>query len=69
MIHYSTMALCVVVADHVGSGLDVLATLSAGVPGVGPELVASGIVDGVVALATCNRVELYLDIPADAMVE
>ncbi|MCL2848524.1 MAG: glutamyl-tRNA reductase [Micrococcales bacterium] len=67
MIHYSTMALCVVVADHTGSGLDVLASLSAGVPGVGPELVASGAVDGVVALATCNRVELYLDVPADAM--
>ncbi|MCL2465805.1 MAG: glutamyl-tRNA reductase [Micrococcales bacterium] len=67
MIHYSTMALCVVVADHTGSGLDVLATLSAGVPGVGPELVASGAVDGVVALATCNRVELYLDVPEDAV--
>lgn len=69
MIHYSTMALCVVVVDHVGSELDVLATLSAGIPGVGPELVASGAVDGVVALATCNRVELYLDIPADAMAD
>ncbi len=69
MIHYSTMALCVVVVDHVGSELDVLATLSAGIPGVGPELVASGAVDGVVALSTCNRVELYLDIPADAMAD
>ena len=69
MIHYSTMTLCVVVADHAGSGLDVLATLSAGAPSVGRDLVASGAVDGVVALATCNRVELYLDVPDDTVAD
>ncbi|MCL2455508.1 MAG: glutamyl-tRNA reductase [Micrococcales bacterium] len=64
MIDYSIMVLCAVVADHVGSGLDVLAALSAGVRGVGPELVRTvDGVNGVVALSTCNRVELYLDVP------
>ncbi|MCG2800524.1 MAG: glutamyl-tRNA reductase [Cellulomonas sp.] len=55
------MVLLALTADHHDLDLGTLELLSSQVTGLGAELVASGAALGAVTLATCNRVELYLD--------
>jgi glutamyl-tRNA reductase len=51
-------------ASHHDLDLDVLDRLSVGASSVARDLVAqAGAVDGAVVLATCNRFEVYLDVP------
>lgn len=50
-------------ADH---GLAAVQRVSEAVPGLARRLVAAPEVDGAVVLATCNRVELYLDVAGEA---
>ncbi|MCG2797457.1 MAG: glutamyl-tRNA reductase [Cellulomonas sp.] len=55
------MVLLALTADHHDLDLGTLEMLSSRVTGLGAELVASGAALGAVTLATCNRVEVYLD--------
>lgn len=57
------MVLLALSADHHDLDLGTLELLSSRVTGLAAELVATGAALGVVTLATCNRVELYLDTP------
>ncbi len=64
------MALLSCAASHHDLDLSALERLSTDWAGVGPELVAAaGPVRGAVALATCNRFELYLDVDDELVAE
>jgi glutamyl-tRNA reductase len=58
------VALVVLSASHRDIDLDVLEQISHGAHSVTPEIAAADSVRGVVALATCNRFEVYLDAAA-----
>lgn len=53
-------------ADHRGLDLDLLQRLSSRMDGAAARLVAAGPAAGAIPLATCNRAELYLDVPDPA---
>ncbi|MBT2502298.1 glutamyl-tRNA reductase [Curtobacterium sp. ISL-83] len=59
------MLICLT-ASHRNASFDLLERLSIGAPAAASRLVTeSGVLDGAVVLATCNRFEAYLDIAGD----
>ncbi|MDM7886711.1 MULTISPECIES: glutamyl-tRNA reductase [Curtobacterium] len=59
------MLICLT-ASHRNASFDLLERLSIGAPTAASRLVTdSGVLDGAVVLATCNRFEAYLDIAGD----
>lgn len=59
------MVLFCLVASHRSVDLNTVARLSTGALGVAEEAVAEGALSGAVTLSTCNRLELYGELPTD----
>lgn len=52
------------IASHRDVDLELLERLCAGAPSVGTTVVAAGAAAGAVVLSTCNRFEVYLEVPS-----
>lgn len=60
------MSLHLISVHHAEHGLAAVEAVTPSVPGLGQRLVADDAVRGAVVLATCNRVEVYVDADAPA---
>lgn len=59
------MVLFCLVASHRSVDLNTVARLSTGALGVAEEAVSQGALSGAITLSTCNRLELYGELPED----